>query len=113
MNDVIVDAANTDELDEKAKAPVVQQKGRFKVTSENVDLEKVVSVSPDCMSDFKLRLQAETVNNLPFCFQVVPIPILQKSHSLQVRSFEVSTIVPKYMFSSCISCFIYDFCQLR
>lgn len=40
-NDVIVDAANNDELDEKAKAPVVQQKGRFKVTSENVDLEKV------------------------------------------------------------------------
>ncbi|PON52754.1 Serine/threonine protein kinase [Parasponia andersonii] len=32
-----------DELDEKAKAPVVQQKGRFKVTSENVAIEKVVS----------------------------------------------------------------------
>ncbi|GMY38498.1 serine/threonine-protein kinase dst1 isoform X1, partial [Fagus crenata] len=48
-------SANSDELDEKAKAPVVQQKGRFKVTSENVDLEKVV-----------------------------PSPILQKSHSMQV-----------------------------
>ncbi|KAB1212166.1 hypothetical protein CJ030_MR5G001752 [Morella rubra] len=48
-------SANSDELDEKAKAPVVQQKGRFKVTSENVDLEKVV-----------------------------PSPILQKSHSLKV-----------------------------
>ncbi|KAF5464130.1 hypothetical protein F2P56_014235 [Juglans regia] len=48
-------SANSDELDEKAKAPVVQQKGRFKVTSENVDLEKVV-----------------------------PSPPLQKSHSLQV-----------------------------
>ncbi|XP_035548263.1 serine/threonine-protein kinase OSR1 isoform X2 [Juglans regia] len=47
-------SANSDELDEKAKAPVVQQKGRFKVTSENVDLEKVV-----------------------------PSPPLQKSHSLQ------------------------------
>ncbi|KAG5523189.1 hypothetical protein RHGRI_035116 [Rhododendron griersonianum] len=31
--------SNSDELDEKAK-PVVQLKGRFKVTSENVDLEK-------------------------------------------------------------------------
>ncbi|XP_021834808.1 serine/threonine-protein kinase svkA isoform X3 [Prunus avium] len=51
--------ANNDELDEKAKVPVVQQKGRFKVTSENVDLEKVA-----------------------------PAPILQKSHSLQVRSSE-------------------------
>ncbi|XP_057966902.1 serine/threonine-protein kinase BLUS1 isoform X2 [Malania oleifera] len=48
-------SANSDEFDEKAKVPVVQQKGRFKVTSENVDLEKVV-----------------------------PSPILQKSHSLQV-----------------------------
>lgn len=34
-------AANSDELDEKAKPPVIQQKGRFKVTSENVCLEKV------------------------------------------------------------------------
>lgn len=37
----IYDAANSDELDEKEKCPVVQQKGRFKVTSENVDVEKV------------------------------------------------------------------------
>ncbi|KAG8643834.1 serine/threonine-protein kinase BLUS1 isoform X10 [Manihot esculenta] len=43
-------APNNDELDEKAKPPVVQQKGRFKVTSENVG----------------------------------PIPILHKSHSMQV-----------------------------
>ncbi|XP_043708164.1 STE20-like serine/threonine-protein kinase isoform X2 [Telopea speciosissima] len=44
-----------DDLDEKARAPVVQQRGRFKVTSENVDLEKVP-----------------------------PSPMLQKSHSMQV-----------------------------
>lgn len=50
-------SVNSDELDEKAKIPVVQQKGRFKVTSENVDFEKVS-----------------------------PSPILQKSHSLQVIS---------------------------
>ncbi|ESR40932.1 hypothetical protein CICLE_v10025035mg [Citrus x clementina] len=54
-------SANSDELDEKAKPPVIQQKGRFKVTSENVCLEKVVP------------------------------PTLQKSHSMQVRSSEVST----------------------
>ncbi|XP_052287606.1 serine/threonine-protein kinase BLUS1 isoform X3 [Citrus sinensis] len=46
-------SANSDELDEKAKPPVIQQKGRFKVTSENVCLEKVVP------------------------------PTLQKSHSMQ------------------------------
>uniref|UniRef100_A0A5B7AV91 Putative Kinase superfamily protein isoform 2 n=1 Tax=Davidia involucrata TaxID=16924 RepID=A0A5B7AV91_DAVIN len=49
-------SANSDELDEKVKNPVVQQKGRFKVTSVNVDVEKVV----------------------------VPSPVLQKSHSMQV-----------------------------
>lgn len=38
-SDFIV-TANVDELDEKAK-PVIQRKGRFKVTSENVDLGKV------------------------------------------------------------------------
>ncbi|XP_047324848.1 serine/threonine-protein kinase BLUS1 [Impatiens glandulifera] len=32
-------SANSDELDEKAK-PVIQQKGRFKVTSESIDVEK-------------------------------------------------------------------------
>ncbi|KAL0318999.1 UNVERIFIED_CONTAM: Serine/threonine-protein kinase fray2 [Sesamum angustifolium] len=46
---------NGDEVDEKVKNPVVQQKGRFKVTSENVETEKVA-----------------------------PSPILQKSHSVQV-----------------------------
>ncbi|CAI9113817.1 OLC1v1014498C1 [Oldenlandia corymbosa var. corymbosa] len=48
---------NNDELDEKTKIHIVQQKGRFKVTSENVDFEKVS-----------------------------PSPILQKSHSMQVIS---------------------------
>ncbi|XP_058003868.1 uncharacterized protein LOC110651044 isoform X3 [Hevea brasiliensis] len=48
-------APNSDELDEKAKPPVVQQRGRFKVTSENVGIEKAVA-----------------------------LPILQKSHSMQV-----------------------------
>ncbi|XP_042500939.1 serine/threonine-protein kinase nak1 isoform X2 [Macadamia integrifolia] len=48
-------ASVRDDLDEKARAPVVQQRGRFKVTSENVDLEKAL-----------------------------PSPMLQKSHSMQV-----------------------------
>lgn len=34
-------APNSDEFDEKAKPPVVQQRGRFKVTSESVGIEKV------------------------------------------------------------------------
>ncbi|XP_059643479.1 serine/threonine-protein kinase BLUS1 isoform X2 [Cornus florida] len=58
-------SANSDELDEKAKCPVVQQKGRFKVTSENVDLEKVVQP-----------------------------PTLQKSHSMQVISQHPALSLP-------------------
>ncbi|KAK7349072.1 hypothetical protein VNO77_06136 [Canavalia gladiata] len=50
-------SANSDDTDEKSKVPVVQQRGRFKVTSENVDPEKVA-----------------------------PSPVLQKSHSMQVIS---------------------------
>ncbi|CAL0325888.1 unnamed protein product [Lupinus luteus] len=49
-------AANSDDTDEKAKVPVVQQRGRFKVTSENVDPDKVAP------------------------------SVLQKSHSMQVIS---------------------------
>ncbi|KVH99030.1 Protein kinase, ATP binding site-containing protein, partial [Cynara cardunculus var. scolymus] len=49
------ETANGDEQDEKAKCPVVQQKGRFKVTSESVDLDKAAAA---------------------------PTPILQKSQSM-------------------------------
>ncbi|XP_072995790.1 serine/threonine-protein kinase BLUS1-like [Typha latifolia] len=35
-------ALNVDEVDGKSKTPVVQQKGRFKVTSGNVDLDKAL-----------------------------------------------------------------------
>ncbi|XP_027344637.1 serine/threonine-protein kinase BLUS1 [Abrus precatorius] len=50
-------SVNSDDTDEKSKVPVVQQRGRFKVTSENVDPDKVG-----------------------------PSPVLQKSHSMQVFS---------------------------
>ncbi|XP_060205314.1 uncharacterized protein LOC132633106 isoform X2 [Lycium barbarum] len=38
-------AASSEDFDEKTKGHVVQQRGRFKVTSENVDLEKVIPQS--------------------------------------------------------------------
>ena len=41
----VIAASNGDESDEKGKVPVVQQKGRFKVTSESVGLEKVEFLS--------------------------------------------------------------------
>ncbi|KAL1205605.1 Serine/threonine-protein kinase BLUS1 [Cardamine amara subsp. amara] len=59
-------AASLDESDDKSKPPVVQQRGRFKVTSENLDIEKVS----------------------------VPSPILQKSHSMQVLCQHSSASLP-------------------
>ena len=38
-------AANSEDTDDKATVPVVQRRGRFKVTSESVDLEKVTGNS--------------------------------------------------------------------
>ncbi|EEF38227.1 hypothetical protein RCOM_1712590 [Ricinus communis] len=61
----ILAAQNNDELEEKVKPPVVQQRGRFKVTSKNVGIEKVV-----------------------------PLPILQKSHSMQVLHQHPGLSVP-------------------
>ncbi|KAJ9693429.1 hypothetical protein PVL29_012275 [Vitis rotundifolia] len=67
-------SANSDEPDEKAKMPVVQQRGRFKVTSENVDLEKVVSS-----------------------------PMLQKSHSFQVLNQPPTISLPSPLPSPSLS----------
>ncbi|KAL9275617.1 Serine/threonine-protein kinase fray2-like protein, partial [Drosera capensis] len=53
------------DAEDKAKVPVVQQKGRFKVTSENVDLEKVS-----------------------------PSPVLHKSHSMQVIGQNPASSLP-------------------
>ncbi|GAB2293132.1 hypothetical protein Dimus_027342 [Dionaea muscipula] len=58
-------SANGEELEDKVRIPVVQRKGRFKVTSENVDLEKVA-----------------------------PSPMLHKSHSMQVIGQNPATSLP-------------------
>lgn len=47
-----------DEQDEKAKCHVVQQKGRFKVTSENADSDKVVA-SPGMLKSPSMRIIIE------------------------------------------------------
>uniref|UniRef100_A0A1J3K5Q4 Serine/threonine-protein kinase fray2 n=3 Tax=Noccaea caerulescens TaxID=107243 RepID=A0A1J3K5Q4_NOCCA len=65
-------AANHDESEDKSKPPVVQQRGRFKVTSENLDIDKVV----------------------------VPSPMLQKSHSMQVLSQHSSASLPPSVLGS-------------
>lgn len=37
-------SASLDESEDKSKPPVVQQRGRFKVTSENLDIDKVTTI---------------------------------------------------------------------
>lgn len=44
LNKFVSVSASLDESDDKSKPPVVQQRGRFKVTSENLDIEKVTCV---------------------------------------------------------------------
>ncbi|CAL5353176.1 unnamed protein product [Camellia sinensis] len=71
-------SVNSEELDDKVK-PLVQQKGRFKVTSENVDLEKVhfAFCTPwPCILLFR-RI------TFTISCQVGPNPLMQKSHSIQ------------------------------
>lgn len=84
---------NGDDADDKAKIPVVQQKGRFKVTSENVDLEKVSldlmlsPFSPSLNFNRHMRVYTHThtsVSHFGLLFQVAPSPTLQKSYSMQV-----------------------------
>ncbi|KAJ6847845.1 serine/threonine-protein kinase BLUS1 [Iris pallida] len=58
-------ASSADDFDDKTKPPVIQQRGRFKVTSEDVDLDKAL-----------------------------PPIVLQKSHSMQVISQHTSPTVP-------------------
>ncbi|KAK2651739.1 hypothetical protein Ddye_011595 [Dipteronia dyeriana] len=65
LSKVSKSSANSDEPEEKVKPPVIQQRGRFKVTSENVYMEKVVAT-----------------------------PMLQKSHSMQVLTQHPTISVP-------------------
>ncbi|KAB1200327.1 hypothetical protein CJ030_MR0G007642 [Morella rubra] len=66
VNQILL-AANSDELDEKAKAPVVQQKGRFKVTSENVDLEKASIVRKVLYTATAFATYAPETENMFIC----------------------------------------------
>ncbi|PPS02888.1 hypothetical protein GOBAR_AA17780 [Gossypium barbadense] len=86
---------NSDDLDEKAKPPVVQQRGRFKVTSENVQLEKLMDphplVSAAAPSDAASSStpvatpSASSSNQLfPLLQSVLQTNILQRDHILNL-----------------------------
>lgn len=73
-----------DEYDDKSKPQMVQQRGRFKVTSENLDIDKVRLWGENLRINVFLFLFKVSFVVFTLSFQVVPSPIIQKSHSLQV-----------------------------
>ncbi|KAA3489202.1 serine/threonine-protein kinase OSR1-like [Gossypium australe] len=94
-NESVIAAMNNDDLDEKAKPPVVQQRGRFKVTSENVQLEKLMDphplVSAAAPSDAASSStpvatpSASSSNQLfPLLQSVLQTNILQRDHILNL-----------------------------
>ncbi|KAK1275500.1 CBL-interacting serine/threonine-protein kinase 15 [Acorus gramineus] len=76
--------SNGNELDEKAKGPVIQQKGRFKVTSENMGLDKVITQPPA----FCLPSPSESMSIHP---DSSPLNILQ--YMLQINSIQKENII--------------------
>ncbi|KAH9321543.1 hypothetical protein KI387_016182, partial [Taxus chinensis] len=75
---------SSDNLEEKSRAPVVQQKGRFKVTSEDVDLEAVIpSSSPQ-------RIQSsQNLSQTLYVSPQFPVP------SGNATSVSVSDVLPQ------------------
>ncbi|KAJ9567924.1 hypothetical protein OSB04_003890 [Centaurea solstitialis] len=72
-------SANGDEHDDKAKCPVVQQRGRFKVTSESVDLDKAATTqTPILQKSQSMQVISHTG---PLASHADAIPILHNHHS--------------------------------
>ncbi|KAL8099111.1 hypothetical protein AgCh_031697 [Apium graveolens] len=75
------DKANSEEQDEKVK-PVVQQRGRFKVTSENVDVEKVAAApSPALHKSISMQVISQNAG-IPLPSPSCATPLNQLGHSL-------------------------------
>ncbi|CAN4088620.1 unnamed protein product [Withania somnifera] len=73
-------SAGSEDFDEKTKGHVVQQRGRFKVTSENVDLEKV-GASPMLHKSQSLLVIPQTLAaTLPVPPDATPPNLLTPSH---------------------------------
>uniref|UniRef100_A0A6N2JXW4 Protein kinase domain-containing protein n=1 Tax=Salix viminalis TaxID=40686 RepID=A0A6N2JXW4_SALVM len=72
--------SSSDELDEKVKQPVVQQRGRFKVTSENVDMEK--ALAPQLVLQKSYSMQVLTQHPGTSLASIAePIPSTLSGHS--------------------------------
>ncbi|KAG5249820.1 serine/threonine-protein kinase [Salix suchowensis] len=76
---------SSDELDEKVKPPVVQQRGRFKVTSENVDMEKALAPQLVLQKSYSMQLLKELFI-YPVDFFMSIINIILKFRVIFVRN---------------------------
>ncbi|KAL3343399.1 hypothetical protein AABB24_027100 [Solanum stoloniferum] len=88
-------SASSEDFDEKTKGHVVQQRGRFKVTSENVDLEKV-GASPMLHKSQSLLVMPQTLAAAqPLPLEATPPNLLTPSHFPALQSILEANILQR------------------
>lgn len=88
-------SASSEDFDEKTKGHVVQQRGRFKVTSENVDLEKV-GASPMLHKSQSMLVMPQTLAaSQPLPLDVTPPNLLTPSHFPALQSILEANILQR------------------
>ncbi|XP_047265907.1 serine/threonine-protein kinase 26 isoform X5 [Capsicum annuum] len=88
-------AAGSEDFDEKTKGHVVQQRGRFKVTSENIDLEKVGAAPMLHKSQSMLVIPQTLAATLPLPPDATPPNLLSPSHFPALQSILEANILQR------------------
>ncbi|XP_060205312.1 uncharacterized protein LOC132633106 isoform X1 [Lycium barbarum] len=88
-------AASSEDFDEKTKGHVVQQRGRFKVTSENVDLEKVGASPMLQKSQSMLVIPQSLAATLPLPTDATAPNLLTPSHFPALQSILEANILQR------------------
>ncbi|XP_070053763.1 serine/threonine-protein kinase BLUS1 isoform X1 [Nicotiana tomentosiformis] len=86
---------NSEDFDEKTKGHVVQQRGRFKVTSENIDLEKVGASPMLQKSQSMLVIPQNLAATLPLPPDATPSNLLTPAHFPTLQSILEANIIQR------------------
>ncbi|XP_016457057.2 serine/threonine-protein kinase BLUS1 [Nicotiana tabacum] len=87
--------ASSEDFDEKTKGHVVQQRGRFKVTSENIDLEKVGASPMLQKSQSMLVIPQNLAATLPLPPDATPSNLLTPAHFPTLQSILEANIIQR------------------
>ncbi|OIT04476.1 PREDICTED: STE20/SPS1-related proline-alanine-rich protein kinase isoform X1 [Nicotiana attenuata] len=87
--------ASSEDFDEKTKGHVVQQRGRFKVTSENIDLEKVGASPMLQKSQSMLVIPQNLAATLPLPPDATPSNLLTPAHFPALQSILEANIIQR------------------